>query len=131
MQRLLTNRVRQILFTMIPFIFLGWQSIYFLIENRPEEFTKFGAIIIIWSLINISLSRNRYASSISKWEQSMLWTHIEYYRGREELKDESLHLTFNLHACQIAQMSAHLGLPNPFVNRLNTTSGTIHSETRR
>jgi hypothetical protein len=115
MQKIFTENVRQVLFTMIPFVFLGANSMYFATINRPEEFEKFGAVIAIWSIFNISRLRNSYSSSVADWDRTLLRKFVNFYKEKDALQDERLNITFNLHAAQIAQISSHLGMPNPFV----------------
>lgn len=109
------HNLRQVTYAMIPFLFLGWVSIQFALENNPDKFSKFGAIIVLWSLVNMTITRTRYASYLSSWEQANSWRHIDFFEKENTLKDESLTTTFNLHACQIAQLSSYLGKSNPFV----------------
>ncbi|MCC5972296.1 MAG: hypothetical protein JJU15_20370 [Pararhodobacter sp.] len=111
---LLTQNVRQILFLMIPLIWLGGQSLHYLMIDNANAFENLGALIVIWALINITLTRTKYASSLAAWEQAILWEHIKYYRDKDELRDQALDLTFDSHALQISQISAQIGVPNPF-----------------
>lgn len=115
MRKIFTEKVRQALFTVIPIIFLGANSIYYAIENKPDEFSKFGAIITIWAIFNISRLRNSYSGSIASWDRSIFYKYVEFYKEKDNLQEERLDTTFNLHACQVAQISAHLDVPNPFV----------------
>lgn len=115
MPKIFTNNVRQILFTMIPFVFLGGNSFYLAIVNKPDEFAKFGAVIAIWSIFNISRIRNSYSSSAADWDRELFRKYINFHKEKDTLQDERLNITFNLHAAQIAQISSYLGVPNPFI----------------
>jgi hypothetical protein len=84
-------------------------------ENKPDEFSKFGAIITIWAIFNISCLRNSYSSSITIWDISIFYKYIDFYKEKDKIQEERLDTTFNLHACQIAKIYAHLDVPNPFV----------------
>lgn len=112
--RLLSQNLRQVLVAMIPFTFLGVQTVEYLVKNKPDSVENMGALITIWALINISIGRARYADSILEWEKAHLWQYLKYQEARDKFRDAALEATFNLHALQIAQMSAVVGVPNPF-----------------
>ena len=112
--RLLTQNVRQVLVAMIPLTFLGHQSLHYLMQNQPDSVENMGAIITIWAFINISISRNGYVEAIAEWEKVYIWQYLKYQESREKFRNAALNNTFDLHSCQIAQLSAVMGVPNPF-----------------
>lgn len=112
--RFLTQNVRQVLVAMIPFTFLGIQTLQYIMNNQPDSVENMGALITIWALINISISRTRYAESVAEWENAHIWQYLKHLESREQFRDISHELTFDLHASQIAQMSTVMGVPNPF-----------------
>lgn len=112
LSKIFTDNVRQILFATIPLTYLGILSLDLFIRNNPDGVAKLGAFITIWALINISIGRTRYGAALAAWEQSNLWEHIRYYEERAKVRDESLTLTFDLHAYQIARISDHVKIPH-------------------
>lgn len=114
-EKVFTENVKQTLFSMIQLLFVGFHSTSLFIENNPKAFSQFGAIIIVWSLIQLSISRTRYSSIISDWDNKLLTAQIDHQRYRSQVRDRSLHLTFNIHASVISQICHHLGRPSPFV----------------
>lgn len=114
-RKVFTENVKQILFSMIQLLFVGFHSVSLFMENKPKEFSQFGAIIIVWSLIQLSISRTRYSSIISDWDNNLLTAQIDHQRYRSQVRDRALNLTFNIHASVISQVCHHLGRPSPFV----------------
>jgi hypothetical protein len=114
LSHLLTRNVRQILFAALPIIFFGIPTVRNFLQNDPSGVETYGPFITIWALFNISIGKSRYESSIEKWKHSRLWEHLKYLEIKDRFRDESLNLTFDLHASQIAQINAKLGEENPF-----------------
>lgn len=115
LSRVFTRDVRQILFAALPIIFFGIPTVRNFIENDPSGVEFYGPFITLWALFNITIGKSRYESSIGKWKQSRFWKHLKHLEEKDRFRDESLNLTFDLHASQIAQINANLGKENPFV----------------
>jgi hypothetical protein len=114
LSRLFTRDTRQILFAALPIIFFGIPTVRNFIENDPSEVESYGPFITIWALFNISVGKSRFENSIEKWKHSRIWQHLKHLEERDHFRDQSLSLTFDLHASQIAQINANLGNENPF-----------------
>jgi len=127
-----TQNVRQVLFAMIPFIWLGGQSLHYFLLNDANSFEKMGALIILWALINISINRTKYGSNIADLENSLLSEHIKYYREMGKIKDESFELSFDLHTLQISRIYERLGFHDSHIeNRKNMLSAMSDDIERR
>lgn len=111
----LTVNVRQVLFACIPLTYFFYSSVSYLINNQPEKFSDFGLVISLWSLFSLSVHRYRFNNIISGLELRISEAFREEKETQQAFIDEALSLTFDLHASQIAQISAILGQPNPFV----------------
>lgn len=116
MQTFWNERLRQIIFASIPMIFFGIISSRLFYSNEPAWFAKLGAAMIAWAIFNLSLQRERYSRAMQSWDKVRSQARIDLIRQLDELRDQSLHLTFDLHASQIAQINHALGKDNPFVN---------------
>lgn len=114
LSRLFTRDVRQILFVALPIIFFGIPTVRNFLQNDPSGVESYGPFITIWALFNISIGKFRYESSLEEWKHSRLWEHIKHIEAKDRFRDESLNLTFDLQASQIAQINAKLGQENPF-----------------
>lgn len=110
----LSENTRQILVAMIPISFLGILTYQFAVENKPDSVENMGALITIWALINISINRTRFENSVASWENSNIWQYLNYQEAQNKFRDSALHLTFDIHACQIAKISTRLEIENPF-----------------
>lgn len=112
--RLFTRDVRQILFAALPIIFFGIPTVRAFLQNDPSGVEAYGPFITIWALFNISIGKSRYENSIENWNHSRLWQHLKHLEVKDRFRDESLNLTFDMHAFQIAKITAKLGEENPF-----------------
>ena len=110
-----SDTTRQVLFYSMPFaIFLFW-SWTLLVENKASDFSRLGSLVTAWAIINLSVRREQYAEAVSNWGTNRTLKHLNQIRELDEMREESLHLTFDLHATQIVQICHRLGLPNAFV----------------
>jgi len=76
---------------------------------------------MIYAIYNLSRSREKYAASREEWENARSAKFRKLFFQWDNLNRESLNLTFNLHASQIAQINKHLGQENPFVKNDHET----------
>lgn len=114
LDRILSDNSRQVLVAMIPFIWLGYLTLSYALKNQPAAVEIVGAGISIWALVNVSQGRGVFTEALAKREQQRVWNHLYYEKTVTDFRESALELTFDIHSLQIAQMSAHLGVPNPY-----------------
>ena len=112
---LFENQLRPILFSAIPFMFFGLVSLNLALTNEPSWFSRLGSVMIIWAVGSLSVQREQHASAAARWERHRVTAHLNQMRQLDRMRQESLDLTFDIHATQIAQIATRVGLPNPFV----------------
>lgn len=106
--------IRQIIYTTLIFSAFGVVSLNHLLTNDPDNFRLTGSFITIFSLINIVVTKNRYEKANQQWRDIKIWKKIRYEEERNNFRDASLNLTFDLHGLHIAQISAELGGESAF-----------------
>lgn len=111
----LSENTRQTLFAMSPIVMFGTLSAQLWLGNEADWFARLGSLIVAWALIGLSMRREKYSNYIWRIERDRIFRVINLQVDKQDLRDESLHLTFDLHASQIAQIGKELGKPNPFV----------------
>ena len=112
---ILNENVKQVIYAAIPLIFLGTTSAQLFLANEAEWFARFGSLIVAWALLNITRSRENYSRYLTNVEQNRNIRNHNHLTRKLELVGDSMSLTFDLHATQIAQINRKLGQDNPFV----------------
>ncbi|AVW93264.1 hypothetical protein [Celeribacter baekdonensis] len=109
------KHLRQILFASLPMIFFGILSVNAFHSKTAEGFARIGGLIMVYAIYNLSRSREKYIASRDQWENARSAKFHKLFFQWDNLQRESLNLTFDMHASQIAQINKHLGQENPFI----------------
>ncbi|WP_289043064.1 hypothetical protein [uncultured Aliiroseovarius sp.] len=96
-------------------VLFGVISLNLLAAEEPIWFSKLGSAMIAWAIINLSLAREGFSNAATDWDRLRLVEHLNQMRELNRLQQESLNLTFDIHASQIAQLAREIGKPNPFI----------------
>lgn len=96
-------------------VFFGLISMNLLFSDQADWFARLGSAMIAWAIINLSTARERYDGAIVRGDRLRTVRHLNQMRELDRLREESLNVTFDIHASQIAQLAHALDKPNPFV----------------
>lgn len=113
LSRPLNDDTRQIGIAISQFLCFGIITAGFALRNQPNAVEYFGAAITIIVLLQITSRRNTFLDAAAAREKEWHWTYLKHREEKDKHRDEALHLTFDLHMVQIAQMCAELELPCP------------------
>jgi len=111
----LSENTKKIMYGAIPLIFFGIISTQLFIAKESDYFARLGSLIVVWALLNLTISRDNYSRHLARLERSRVIKIINHQSRLRELMGDSIELTFDLHASQIAQINRALGQENPFV----------------
>jgi len=111
----LSENTKQIVYGSIPLIFFGIISTQLFIAKESDYFARLGSLIVVWALLNLTISRDNYSRYLARIERNRVIRIINHQSRLRELMGDSITLTFDLHASQIAQINRALGQENPFV----------------
>lgn len=111
----LSENTRQVAYGAIPLIFFGIISAQLFIAKESDYFARLGSLIVVWALLNLTISRDRYSRYLARIERNRVVRIINHHSRLRELMGDSIGLSFDLHASQIAQINRALGQENPFV----------------
>ena len=111
----LSENTKQLLFAAIILSYFGWVSVDLFLSGEALWFSRLGSAIVAWAIINIGVSREKYSAYLWTIERQRIVNNLNKQTKLHEMSGDSISLTFDLHATQIAQISHHVGLPNSFV----------------
>ncbi|KJZ20685.1 hypothetical protein [Loktanella sp. S4079] len=108
------KRIHPFAYQLIPFALFGWLSVQLILANEPDWFARLGSLIVAWAIFYLSRSQSTFNTVNQKWEHQRTQSHLVYLRKQFEADRQALELTFDIHACQHAQIAQVLQVPNPF-----------------
>lgn len=109
------ENTKQVLFATIPLAFFGLWSIRLFLDGEDDWFSRLGSLIVAWALVNLAVRREKYSQHLWKTERGRIISILNSQTKAQDMLQESLSRTFNLHASQIAQLNHSHGQDNPFV----------------
>lgn len=83
-----------------------------LLNNQPEAFQAAGSIVVAWGVLFIGTKKIQYETSLRIADEVMITSALNRLEAHRRISDERTELTFDVHMLQIAQISAHSGVPN-------------------
>lgn len=129
--RFLNDDTRQIAFAMCQFLCFGIITTGFALRNQPDAVEYIGAAITVIVLLQITGRRNNFLDAAASWEKARIWAYLKYLEEKNRHRDEALHLTFDLHMVQIAQMCVELDLPCPMCDMDDDRLRELGSDVQR
>lgn len=112
--RIFTENVTQVFLATFQILNVGLVSVYYFTNNMPKEFGQQGAVTIVLALISLSINKSKYEKLSRGWETLTLNEKISLNERLQNLRDEALHGTFDVHASQIAQIAQMLNIRTGF-----------------
>lgn len=115
LRKVMRKHLHPVVLMMVPMVFFGKTSFDLLVAEEPEWFARLGSLMVVWAILNYTVQKEAYSKSSVLWDQVRVFEHLNQMRKLDELRQDSLNLTFDIHATQIAQLALLHDMPQPFV----------------
>lgn len=123
-----SENTRQVLYAAFPITFFGSASIGLLTQAEHDWFSRLGSIIVAWALIMIALRRDKYERYLWRIERSRIIAQINKQVQMRDMMQESLALTFDIHALEIMQINEKIGNRGTFLQPRETTLQELETD---
>lgn len=104
---------RKSLFALVMVLFWFLISLPALSSGDPLAFQASGSLVVAAGIILLATRRLDFSQRIQNSELAALLAAINRLEALRKLTEERLHITFDLHMLQIAELSRRAGVPNP------------------